>query len=184
MTKPNSGDPPIPEGSDFDPDVYRVMSIYNGLQRGTRRYLESLSRKTGLSERSLYILELVRFGADRPSRLIEMIEFLPSTITFQTDKLVAAGLITREPLPEDRRVVVLKVTPKGEAVHREVNAQLNAFLQERLKDLESWELETFIAIGRKIVGSAPQVSFMPKVSQDTVKATQRPKAKARVRKAR
>src|SRR5689334_5090073 len=77
----------------LDADVTDVMRLSADLQRSSARSLKGVWRERGLSERGLYILELVGAGLDRPSRLIEYFDVLPSTITFETDKLVAAGLI-------------------------------------------------------------------------------------------
>jgi DNA-binding MarR family transcriptional regulator len=142
----------------LDVDVTTVMRLSSDLQRGSSRSLKGVWRERGLSERGIYILELVNAGLDRPSRLIEYFDVLPSTITFETDKLVAAGLISRESLPTDRRVVQLSLTEEGEAVHRETTEAVNGFLKPRLAALPREELETFVATFRKIVGTLPPAS--------------------------
>ena len=76
---------------------------------------------------------------------------LPSTITFETEKLVNAGLMVREPDPSDRRVVRLSLTEDGEAVHRETMAAINAALKPRLERLTREELQTFLAMFQKIL---------------------------------
>lgn len=141
----------------LDADVTEVMRLSADLQRGSARSLKGVWREKGLSERGLYILELVNAGLDRPSKLIEYFDVLPSTITFETDKLVAAGLITREALPTDRRVVQLSLTDEGRAVHRATTQAVNAFLKPRLSALSRTELEAFVATFRKIVGVVPRV---------------------------
>ena len=141
----------------LDADVTDVMRLSADLQRGSARSLKNVWREKGLSERGIYILELVHAGLDRPSKLIEYFDVLPSTITFETDKLVAAGLITREALPTDRRVVQLSLTDEGRAVHRQTTETVNAFLKPRLAALSRAELEAFVATFRKIVGVIPKV---------------------------
>lgn len=144
----------------LDADVTDVMRLGADLQRSSSRSLKGVWRERGLSERGLYILELVGAGLDRPSKLIEYFDVLPSTITFETDKLVAAGLITRESLPSDRRVVQLTLTEKGEALHLETTEAVNAFLKPRLAALSRQELEAFIATFRKIVGVVPPATVL------------------------
>lgn len=141
----------------LDADVIDVMRLSADLQRGTARSLKGVWREKGLTERGIYILELVNAGLDRPSKLIEYFDVLPSTITFETDKLVAAGLIRREALPTDRRVVQLSLTEEGVAVHRETTEAVNSFLKPRLAALSRAELETFVTTFRKIVGVIPKV---------------------------
>jgi len=135
----------------LDPNIVAVMRLSADLQRGSSRHLKRLWREKRLTERGLYILELVNAGLDRPSKLIEYFDVLPSTITFETEKLVSAGLLARESLPADRRVVQLSLTDKGHEVHRETTETLNAFLLPRLAALAPGELETFLRIFQKLV---------------------------------
>jgi DNA-binding MarR family transcriptional regulator len=44
----------------------------------------------------------------------------PSTVVDPTDRLEAAGLVVRQPLPADRRVNVLVVSPKGRKIRDEL----------------------------------------------------------------
>lgn len=126
------------------PDVTAVVHMSGQLQRLCTRGTRSLWRERGLSERALFILELVNAGLDRPSRLIEFFDVLPSTITFETDKLVAAGLIVREPAPADRRVVRLALTVAGRRLHGEVSATLTELLQPRLARVSPEVLRSFL----------------------------------------
>jgi DNA-binding MarR family transcriptional regulator len=157
----------------LDADVTEVMRLCTDLQRGSARSLKGVWREKGLSERGLFILELVNAGLDRPSKLIEYFDVLPSTITFETDKLVAAGLVTREALPTDRRVVQLSLTDEGRVVHRETTETINAFLKPRLAALPRAELDSFMTTFRKIVG------VIPKVGQCADDKAQAPRAQAK-----
>ena len=158
MSKPKTAKASAGGGEPLDPEIIAVMRLAADLQRASSRHLKGLWRERGLSERALFILELVHAGLDRPSRLIEYFDVLPSTITFETEKLVAAGLIIRESLPTDRRVVQLKLTPKGVEVHRETTQSLNELLRPRLAALAPQELEAFLATFEKIVHPIPASS--------------------------
>ena len=136
----------------LDPDIVAVMRLSTNLQRLSSRSLKGHWRERGLSERGLFMLELVYAGLDRPSRLMEYFDVLPSTITFETEKLVTAGLMVREPDPSDRRVVRLSLTEEGEAIHRETMAAINASLKPRLERLTPEELRAFLATFQKILG--------------------------------
>lgn len=157
MSKPKPVSPPVSAQVRLDPQIIAVMRMSTDMQRASSRHLKRLWRDKGLTERGLYILELVNDGLDRPSKLIEYFDVLPSTITFETEKLVAAGLLFREALPTDRRVVQLSLTAKGHEVHRETTEILNAFLLPRLAALAPGELDTFLAIFRKIIEPIPRI---------------------------
>lgn len=138
-------------GAEFDPAVNAVIRMDNRFRRSLGRQFRTLWRTRKLSERGSYILGLVNAGVDRPSRLIEHFDVLPSTITFETDKLVAAGFLTRESDPSDRRVVRLSLTDEGRALHQETVRTVNAFLEPALASLSPAELEQFLTTFRKIV---------------------------------
>lgn len=135
----------------LDPDVSAVMRLDSDLRRAIGSQFRTLWRTKKMSERGIYILELVNAGIDRPSRLIEFFSVLPSTITFETDKLVATGLLVRESDPTDRRVVRLSLTDEGRAVHQETVETINAFVRPALASLSREELEQFLATFHKIV---------------------------------
>jgi DNA-binding MarR family transcriptional regulator len=48
----------------------------------------------------------------------------PSTVVDPTDRLEEAGLVIRKPNPDDRRINVLVVTPKGVRVRKKLIARL------------------------------------------------------------
>jgi DNA-binding MarR family transcriptional regulator len=135
----------------LDRDVADVMRLAANLQRATARQLRDLWRTRKLSERGLFILELVNAGLDRPSLLIAYFDVLPSTITFETDKLVGAGLVVREADPTDRRVVRLSLTEAGRSVHAEVTQAINALLRPALDGLSSQDHERFFSLFHQLV---------------------------------
>jgi DNA-binding MarR family transcriptional regulator len=167
MTQKAAKAPDVPRdrGPKLDPDVTDLMRVSADLQRATSRELRALWRKKRLSERGIFILELVNAGLDRPSRLIEYFDVLPSTITFETDKLVAAGLLVRDSDPNDRRVVRLNLTPAGRVVHRETTKVINAMLRPRLAALSPEELAQFLATFHKIVD--PLYASEPAAGEDS-----------------
>ena len=132
-------------------DINEVIRLDNRLRRAIARQFRTLWRSRKLSERGMFILGLVNSGVDRPSRLIEHFDVLPSTITFETDKLVTSGLLTRESDPSDRRVVRLSLTEEGRTLHRETVETVNAFLRPALGRLTPEELEQFLSLFHKIV---------------------------------
>ncbi|MFD0330437.1 MarR family winged helix-turn-helix transcriptional regulator [Streptacidiphilus monticola] len=53
-------------------------------------------------------------GRSRLSQVAERLHIAPRSATTVVDALEAAGLVTRLPDPEDRRAVLLELTPHGE----------------------------------------------------------------------
>lgn len=70
---------------------------------------------TGLSLAQFRILELVSRGTERSTHIASRLATSKPAVTMVVDGLVAAGLLTRGSRQGDRRVVVLALTPAGEA---------------------------------------------------------------------
>lgn len=75
-----------------------------------------------------YILSLLcREGPLKVSSLAEALDITPGAVTMLSDKLLAGGYITRTRDEQDRRVVHLQVTEKGQQIllqFREENMQM------------------------------------------------------------
>jgi len=93
--------------------------------------LEALS--TPLSVRQYRILDRVDQGITSLGRLAELARRQPSTVSKSADSLVRQGLLTRKEATEDRRAMVLALTPAG--------ARLLAEARASSGDLAAWLVE-------------------------------------------
>ncbi len=66
----------------------------------------------------------------------------PPAMSGHVDRLERAGLIERERSQDDRRRVGLKLTEEGERLMRRIRARRTTWLADRLRTLDSSELET------------------------------------------
>lgn len=66
-------------------------------------------------------------------------------MTFRVDKLTEAGLVVREPAEDDRRVVYVRLTDKGQTVIDEVIEVHIARRARLLADFDRSELEALAA---------------------------------------
>jgi MarR family transcriptional regulator, organic hydroperoxide resistance regulator len=66
----------------------------------------------------------------------------PSNLTGVIDRLVEQGLVSRTENPEDRRMMQLKATGKGEELVSELREKRTSLLSHSLNNLMSKELET------------------------------------------
>jgi DNA-binding MarR family transcriptional regulator len=88
------------------------------------RRSEECSRAHGLTPRQ-HLLLLQVAGAENGhttvSQLVSTLALTQSAVTELVQRAVAAGLLTREPSPDDGRVTLIRITPEGEqrlkAVH-------------------------------------------------------------------
>ncbi|MFC4595848.1 MarR family winged helix-turn-helix transcriptional regulator [Sphingobium tyrosinilyticum] len=130
--------------------LFEVISFTTALQSDIGWALRDLWEDSKLTGRSLFIIGLIYSGVDRPRQLADYFDVLPSTMTFELNKLLAEKLLTRERVAGDGRSLQLKLTKAGEALHRKMMATIDAFMKERVSVLAPGELENFLLIGRKI----------------------------------
>jgi len=78
---------------------------------------------------------LERSGVKHPSELARRLGITPATCTWSVDQLVALGLVARRPSENDRRHIVLAVTPKGRRTLESVWRRFDASLDEALASL-------------------------------------------------
>ncbi len=83
---------------------------------------QSVVKETGYSLAQVHTIEVLgSHGALRMKELAEKLGITTGTLTVQIEKLVNANLIVRCAHPEDRRAIVVKLTPEGELIYRHHN---------------------------------------------------------------
>jgi DNA-binding MarR family transcriptional regulator len=96
---------------------------------------------TGLSAPRLAALSCVVFAGPRTlGELATMEQVSPPTMTNVVAGLERDGYVRRETPPEDRRVVLVRATPKGRRVMERSRRLRAAFLAEKLEGLDPDEL--------------------------------------------
>ncbi len=75
-----------------------------------------------------------------PGKLAAALDVTPSNVTGIVDRLVRQGLLVRQENPQDRRVLVLKVTNKGEAILSDLRERTTSSMREILDHLNVQEL--------------------------------------------
>jgi DNA-binding MarR family transcriptional regulator len=80
-------------------------------------------------------------------------------ITGLVDRLLAQGLLDRQPAPNDRRAQLVKLTPEGRRSFRAMAAAHEAWIAEILGDLTATERDTLMrllgkakAVARQVIG--------------------------------
>lgn len=144
-------------GAADDADIVDFLSAVTDVRRMISNLTLPVARKRRISERALGILFLVHAGLDRPGLLIEYLNVLPSTITSDVEKLVAAGLLRRTPSPTDRRVIKLEVTSQGVAAQQQSLHKLHEFFRAGAAGVSLAELHACIATLRKLSGQPQPV---------------------------
>jgi DNA-binding MarR family transcriptional regulator len=115
-----------------------------------------LQRRHGLSLRWYdVLLHLHAAPAGRLSmrELGDAVVISKSGLTGVVDRMARAGLVERTPAPDDRRVILVALTPRGSERYRRARADHRAAVADRFLDrLEPADLE---AIERALAGLMP-----------------------------
>jgi DNA-binding MarR family transcriptional regulator len=85
----------------------------------------------------------------------------PPSVTGIIDKLVEQGLVSREENPENRRMLILKTTPKGKELISSLKEFRDNNISAMLDRLSMEELRTLLQIVKKL-SIRPQVASDPK----------------------
>ena len=138
-------------GAADDADIVDFLGAVMDVQRMISTLTTPVAREYAISERALGIIFLVHAGLDRPGLLHEYLDVLPSTITSDIDKLIAAGLLRRTPSDTDRRVTRIEVTPRGAGVNRSHYA---SYKSSSVPRWPTWPSKNFMAASPRSASSA------------------------------
>ena len=116
----------------------------------------ALDRQLPRSE-MLALLLLQRHGERTMSELAEILGAPLSTASGIGERLARRGLVQRQRRPEDRRVVVVRLTRKGETAAGKLREQVDGLLRRVAGALTEEELAQLLALMAK-VWAAFQVS--------------------------
>jgi DNA-binding MarR family transcriptional regulator len=117
------------ERPDLDPSPIGVIGRISRLARELEQELERVYREHGLEPGWHDVLATLRRHGPpyqlRPSEFSSALMLTSSGTTKRLDRLEQAGLITRAPDPDDRRGVLITLTPAGlELIDRVTEAHL------------------------------------------------------------
>jgi 4'-phosphopantetheinyl transferase len=152
-TAPTPFQAPVPASVLVDQIVERLSDTVSGLRcAGTGKMV-----KLGISMTHLHILWLLDHHGDLPmSRLAELLDVSLSSATGLVDRMAERGLIERVGVPDDRRIVLIRVAPEGARVRDEVEALRQDNMRTILSRLATPQLERVLAAMTDISGAVTE----------------------------
>jgi len=98
---------------------YQSVAELRAALRKFLRVSESAARRHGLTQQRYLLLLMIKGAPDGSQRstmteLSERLQLAQSTVTELVARAQKAGLVAREPSPDDGRVVFFSLTPEGE----------------------------------------------------------------------
>lgn len=143
------------ERPDLETSAMEVTSRLDRVARHLERRTAEALAESGLSARDLDVLGALRrtgapFGLPA-SQLARAAMLTSGGMTGQADRLANAGLVVRRPDPDDRRTVLVTLTPEGRGL---AERALETYLQtseDVLAVLDEEERATLVELLRKLL---------------------------------
>jgi len=112
----------------LDPDVEGIVDRIGGLQRRFKRAMDETLDEFDLDWSEYKLLSLLTREGEvyrsSPGKLARIMELSSGAMTNRLDRLEQAGLVRRLPDPDDRRGILVELTPEGKRVYEDaVGAQ-------------------------------------------------------------
>ncbi len=129
------------------PEPLRIVSPVHKAKRQIEEFMVKASRAQGVEPHEGHLLSFTTlYGPCRISELVRVFGYKPSTLTGTLDRLEEAGFLTREPNAEDRRSVLIQVTPEGAEVAGALRRRLEGLEDEILRRTDKRDMEGFAAV--------------------------------------
>jgi len=133
--------------ADLVDEVIRLQRVIHRIKQ------QPPSGEPASADRSAHVLlfSLFQAGPMRLSDLAAAVYVDASTVSRQAAQLVADGLLTRQPHPEDGRASVVALSDAGRSLVRELLERRYAFFRRTVEDWSDEDLTAFTALLRRFV---------------------------------
>ena len=136
----------------------RELFKLEGLFRSVIRMMKSDIREIfgdSFSSGEFSVLHMIReYGAMKSSEMSKKMEVSASHITSITDSLVNKGYMTRQRSIQDRRVVELAITTKGNEMLSYFEEKKSQYFQQLFHTFKEEEINKFIELFEKLLDSS------------------------------
>ena len=130
-----------------DPPVRTVAPSLRHLIMSGQRFRDSRARELQLGTSDLVALgHLHHEGPMAPGKLSSLMEVTSGTMTALLDRVEKAGFVRRERNPEDRRGLLIKLTPAGDHAMQWLDEQFEDVVHHALADVPGPAVEEFRAV--------------------------------------
>jgi DNA-binding MarR family transcriptional regulator len=107
----------------LDPEVEGIVDRIGGLQRRFKRAMDETLDEFNLDWAEYKLLGLLTREGEvyrsSPGKLARIMELSSGAMTNRLDRLEEAGLVRRLPDPDDRRGILVELTPEGKRVYED-----------------------------------------------------------------
>ena len=115
------------------------------LMQGSERYTKEINKKYNVSAAQVNcLLALHEYGPLPPSQIAKMILVNSSTVTGIIDRLEQKGLVERQRISQDRRVITIQLTESGKTLAENAPSPIQQKIIDGLKKLNPQEIEHIV----------------------------------------
>ncbi len=140
-----------PLSPELKADVDQTLEAIIYLYTEGRRITKEFARRANLTGPQLTVIKMLeQIGDLSLTELSEKIRAQNSTVTGIIDRMEREGLVLRERSLEDRRVVHIRLTPKGAELAREIPVEPMEILRQALLSLSANEARDLLKIATKL----------------------------------
>jgi DNA-binding MarR family transcriptional regulator len=137
--------------NDVKAEVDQVLEAVIYLYTESRRITKELARRAELTGPQLTVVKMLEtVGELSLSDLSDRIRAQNSTVTGIIDRMEREGLVLRSRSTEDKRVVRIRLTEKGERIAREIPVEPMEIFRSALSSLSAGETRDLLRILTKL----------------------------------
>ena len=151
----------------MEPKEERLGLLLHDAARATRKAFEAGASNMGLSSAQWRLLVHVsREGQVSQSRLADLLEVEPISVSRLVDRMETAGWVQREPSPGDRRIRLVVLCEKASQMLDKVRAMASDIYGRALSGLPAEDRATLIRALNLIIFNLTQSDAAPAAAKD------------------
>ncbi len=156
-----------PLSPDLKQDVDQILEAIIYLYTEGRRVTKEFARRANLTGPQLTVIKMLeQIGDLSLTELSERIRAQNSTVTGIIDRMEREGLVLRARSTTDRRVVHIKLTPKGAQLAREIPVEPMEVFRQALLGLSAQETRELLKISTKLSKRVRQLVAAPQPGKE------------------
>jgi MarR family transcriptional regulator, 2-MHQ and catechol-resistance regulon repressor len=133
------------------PGPDHVWLVMMKAMRALMKYAAAGIEDTGLGDSDFRVLEVLLHKGPLPVNTIgPIVDLTPGSISIAVDRLVAKGLVSRVESPQDRRVRIVALTPRGKALIVPAFRKHSGQMRKIFSELSAEELRGLEVVLKKV----------------------------------
>lgn len=129
----------------------QVLVALRRIIRANDLHSRALGKETGLTTPQLVVIRAIKeMKTPTVSDIARAVSLSQATVTTILNRLDKRGLLHRQRSREDRRAVIVQLTPAGRTLWKNAPEPLQYSFTDRFKKLPSWEQHSIVAVLERV----------------------------------